>query len=187
MVSSLYAMAESRSERLKLFKEAATNYGLKKVTIDKLVADDFDSLDTAELLTTADIESFELTKGQLRLLERWVQPLQTAKTASTPRPDDHTSGDVVDPEEDAQAHGGDLSDDELWDHTVEDRRNSQSGRAYLIQDYVSRVGNTDNETPVFTQGGTQLLLRTTRQKPAPETVTLAQWIGANARIMEKND
>ena len=59
-------MVESRSERLKLFKETATNYGLRKVTINKLVADDFDSLDTAELLEMDDIQSFELTKGQLR-------------------------------------------------------------------------------------------------------------------------
>ena len=140
-------MVESRSERLKLFKEAATNYGFKKVTIDKLVADDFDSLDTAELLAMDDIQSFELTKGQLRLLERWMHSRQTAKTASTPRPVDHTSGDA-DPEEDASTLWRSIGRRAVGSHGTGPTELATC-RAYLIQDYVSRVGHTDNDTPLY--------------------------------------
>ena len=35
------------------------------------------------------------------------------------------------------------------------------------------------------QGGIQLLFRSTRQKPSPDHVTLAQWVGDNARILQE--
>ena len=35
------------------------------------------------------------------------------------------------------------------------------------------------------RGDTQLFFRSARQKPSPDRVTLAQWVGANARILQE--
>ena len=42
-----------------------------------------------------------------------------------------------------------------------------------------------SEHEVYSQGGTQLLFRSSRQKPSPDHVTLAQWVGANGRILQE--
>ena len=41
------------------------------------------------------------------------------------------------------------------------------------------------EHQVYSQGGTQLFFRSSRQKPSPDHVTLAQWVGANAHILQE--
>ena len=184
----LDAMAESHKEKLKVFKDAATLFGLKKPSLDKLIADDFDSIDTAQLLTPGDIEELELTKGQQRLVQRWVETLRVPVNTPDISASDTDIASVV---SDAQVQpqndrlDGLLNDEDLWDTADDGRNTNNNGRPYLVNDFVSRVGSVENETPVFEQGGTQLLLRTARQKPAPESVSLAQWIGANSRIMIK--
>ena len=58
----------------------------------------------------------------------------------------------------------------------------------MIPDYVSRPtqgGFDGTEEELCAQGGTKLFLRTSRQKPAVENITLAQWVSANAPIMAK--
>ena len=173
-------MAENR-EKTKSFKEAATAFGLKKATIDKLLAEDFDSLDTAKLLTTEDIHSLELTKGQCRLLEQWIATLSEVNEATGSSQSDGNTPDDVSPL-------SLLADDDLWDEEhIEEGIRTKNGRPFLINDFVSRVagGTDEHDKPVFTQGGTQLIFRTNRQKPSPESVTLAQWISAESRIMAK--
>ena len=97
----LDAMAESHKEKLKIFKDAATLFGLKKPSLDKLIADDFDSIDTAQLLTPGDIEELELTKGQQRLLQRWVETLRVPVNTPDIAASDTDIASVVN---DAQVH-----------------------------------------------------------------------------------
>ena len=77
----------------------------------------------------------------------------------------------------------DLMDDAR--DTPEDTRSS--GKPLLIPDFVSRArGRTDpDEQELVNHGSTQLVLRASRVKPRLEQVTMAEWMGANARIMQK--
>ena len=62
------------------------------------------------------------------------------------------------------------------------------GKPLFITDFINRatVGLSDTiEREVCHQGDAQLVLRAARQKPLADQVTLAQWVGANARIMER--
>ena len=68
----------------------------------------------------------------------------------------------------------------------EDNRPAGTSKVLLIPDFVSRSTHGTyhrDEQELCMQGGTQLLLLSSRQKPQPENVSLAQWISANARIM----
>ena len=67
-----------------------------------------------------------------------------------------------------------------------DSRNS--GKPLFIIDYISRPtsGSFDHDdSEILNQGNSQLILRSAKPKLSPESVSLAQWIGANARIMMK--
>ena len=169
----------SEREKTKTFRDVAGQAGLKKATIDKLVGEDFDTTDVIKLMTDADIEDLGVSRGQTRTLEVWVKSLRTPtppENSSEPRPST----------EDATGHNTDIflqHEGELWD--AQERNTHSDGRPLFIQDFVSRVSHDEHERAVCTQGGTQLVLRSTKQKPVPEDVTLAQWVGANARIMAR--
>jgi hypothetical protein len=172
-------MATER-EKTKTFKELAAQAGLKKPTIDKLISVDFDTTDVLKLMTDDDIAELEVSKGQTRTLELWVRSMRTIM----PESDDGSTEHSADPG--AGEHAGlflsQNGTDDLWN--IQDKP-EENGRPLFIHDYVSRVSHVERERAVCTQGGTQLVLRSTRQKPTPESVTLAQWVGANARIMAK--
>ena len=179
-------------EKLKEFKEAAAQAGLKKASIDKLLSEDFDSVDTARLLTVDDISSLDLTKGQQRMLEQWVKSIQHGRKnetsdASSTRQDLDQESTTLDALAKSLSQNQDISDD-IWGDQQESGGIGKNGRPFLICDHVTHAARGTGEQsdkPVFSQGGAQLFLRTNKQKPAPESVTLAQWISANARIMAK--
>ena len=169
----------------KNFKDVAATNGLKKATIDKLIGEDFDSIEVVKLMTPLDIEELGSTKGQTRTLQLWVKSLNVSTPDPAPLPVSESGQSLP-----ATASHGNDADLFMTDAEVEDSWNvednaAQSGRTLFIHDFVSRVSHDDQERAVCTQGGTQLILRSTRQKPAPETVTLPQWVSANARIMAK--
>ena len=173
-------------DKPKTFKDLAGLAGMKKATIDRLIAEDFDSVDAVKLMTTDDISEMEVSRGQTRLLEKWVQSMSEETTSP-----DTTS--VLHEDDDPAATNSRSTDADLfltseamdtW-NTNEDISTQPSGKVLFIHDYVSRMSQDDHERAVCSQGGTQLILRSTRQKPAPENVSLAQWISANARIMSK--
>lgn len=176
-------------EKTKAFKEAATAAGLKQAAIDNLLAEDFNTVEAVKLLSTDDIAGLGLSKGQTRTTEAWVRSLCSPHVAVDFQP----SHEITDPGTTNGLNGGqddrvhaDLllagHDDALWD--VQDNA-AQNGRPYFIHDFISRISYDDQERALCTQGATQLVLRTTRKKPAPDAVTLPQWVSANARIMAK--
>ena len=201
----------TRAQKLKLFNDSAEQAGLKKDTITKLVAQDLDSMDVLRLVSNDDIGHLELSRGQTLLLTELVkdlklQRLQTVSegqvsviagpsAANTSVHEGPTTADA--PNTRTLARDSELktllkelkgqrTDDLFADPESQDDTPRHTGRPLLIPDFVNRVthGSSDDlEREVCTQGGAQLVLRATRQKPLPEQVSLAQWIGANARIM----
>ena len=175
-------------EKIKNFKDLAGQAGIKKATLDKLVAEDFDTVDAVKLMSPDDITTMDITKGQLRLLQQWVKsmnddmPTTAASTSEHEEPDDVISTARTDGRADADLFlPGDAMD--TWNN--DDISSQNTGKVHYIHDLVSRMSHDDNERAVCSQGGTQLILRSTRPKLAPESVSLAQWISANARIMSK--
>ena len=175
---------------LKEFKDAATQAGLKKASIDKLLAEDFDSMDTVKLLTGDDVSSLELTRGQQRLMERWMTTLQhdrdrtMASDAAGVTPNHAQETATLDAL--AKSLSQDIGDD-LWTDQQDSGGIVKTGRPFLICDHVTRATSGTEEQydkPIFSQGGAQLFLRN-KQKPAPESVSLPQWISANARVLAK--
>jgi hypothetical protein len=77
----------------------------------------------------------------------------------------------------------DGDDDDIW--SDQENAAQSNGRPLYINDFLSHISPEERERAVFSQGGTQLIMRSTRQKPSPENVSLAQWITANARILAK--
>ena len=122
------------------------------------------------------------------VLLKWVRSLQDQTTKEVPSVtgDEVASNpDPVDPSLDVLLAQMDGPDTAAPEPTGEYQN---MGKALYIVDFLNRanVGSSDTtEREVCTQGGAQLVLRSARQKPLPEQVTLAQWIGANARIMER--
>ena len=84
----------------------------------------------------------------------------------------------------------DVPGDALWnlDGAGSATIDRPQGKPLVIGDFVSRAteGTVDtSEQRLFSQGGSQVILRSCRQKPLPEQVSLAQWISANARILQR--
>ncbi len=121
-------------ERLKIMKDAASNAGLKKVSIDKLIAEDFDIMETVQLLTDQDISALELSRGQERLLEQWVAKLQVD---TAPQPSTSTSGQTADLDTLVQSITHHDAADDLLGDDLQDfgSSGSKNGRPFLICDY----------------------------------------------------
>ena len=63
-----------------------------------------------------------------------------------------------------------------------------SGKPLLIPDFVTNptYGSIQgSESELGTHGDSKLVIRGGKAKPRPETITLAQWISANSRILSK--
>ena len=157
---------------------------MKKATIDRIIAEDFDSVDAVKLMTTDDISEMEVSRGQTRLLEKWVQSMNEETTSPT----DTTSASHED--DDPAPTNSRITDADLfltseamdtW-NTNEDASTPPSGRVLFIHDYVSRMSHDDHERAVCSQGGRDSI---DIEIYTPENVSLAQWISANARIMSK--
>ena len=178
-------------EKNKQFRDLAAQAGLKKTTIDALLSEDYDSIDVLELMSTADVDELAISKGQRQLLQKWVSALSgTSSQEMTPpvvsavtEPSTSASGEQRTNLDIHQLLGDGDSGDEQW--VDQDNVSQSHGRPLFINDFLSRVMSHERERPVFSQGGTELIMRTTRQKPIPESVTLPQWISANARILSK--
>ena len=57
------AMPNDR-ENPKTFKDLAGLAGMKNTTIERIIAEDFDSVDVVKLMTTDDISEMEVSRGQ---------------------------------------------------------------------------------------------------------------------------
>ena len=75
-------MANTR-EKSKQFKDSVSSYGLVPASIEKLIEEDFDTLDIVVLLTIEDVDTLGLARGQNRLLVKW---LDTLRPPATPAP-----------------------------------------------------------------------------------------------------
>ena len=72
----------TEKEKQKQFKELATQAGLKKATTDALVAEDYDSTEVVELMSAADLAELNITKGQQKMLQKWVTSLNAASPSN---------------------------------------------------------------------------------------------------------
>ncbi len=179
-------------EKAKSFKEHATQAGLKKATIDALMAEDYDATEVIELMSENDILEIDISKGQRKLLQKWVSSMQT-ESQGVPASRGALASDHVETTPDVPpGHAtvadvdqllADGDDDDIW--SDQENAAQSNGRPLYINDFLSHISPEERERAVFSQGGTQLIMRSTRQKPSPENVSLAQWITANARILAK--
>ena len=196
-------MGESREskgdakESKKKFTDTALGAGLKPVSINKLAEEDFDSLDAIQAMTDEDVESVGLTRGQTRLLQKWIASLQqpvldgSTPLTTTTLPQAPTTTQGLSKDQELQRLLDLLTNKSPSTDTtamLDQPDHRPSGKALFISDFVTKpyTSRTDNpDTELCNQGDTQLIIRSTRQKPAPEQVNLAQWISANAMIMSQ--
>ena len=171
----------TRSEMAKAFTEEGDRMGLKKETILQLVGDDIDTSDILCLCSAKDIEDLKLSRGQTLVLKHWVAQLNGEDDVSTPNPTiPTTAGDVnlaslLGQMESTPDQGGTTTA-------------SPIGKPLLIVDHINCVAGGVSDAPeheVYSQGYPQLFLRNSRPKPSPDRVTLAQWVGANAKILQE--
>ena len=148
----------TRSDKVKTFTEDGEKIGLKKETITKLCEQDIDTVDILRLCSSSDVDDFQLSKGQSLVLQQWIDHLNTDDIASLP----DASRGTIDP--------------------------IPTSKPLLVVDHINCVVGGISDAPehqVYSQGGTQLFFRSSRQKPSPDHVTLAQWVGANACILQE--
>ena len=170
-------MPVTKAEELKAIKDEAEKMGLKKETVAKLVDQDIDSLAVVTLLREGDIAAISLSTGQMLLLSRWVLTLHDAEPALS----ESVSGEETSGLQDLL---GDFSAENQEQQTPR----SVAGKALFIIDNISRANSFSDEfsdSPVCARGDVQLVMRSSRPKLLPEQVSLAQWVGANARIMKQ--
>ena len=172
----------TRSEMAKAFTEEGEQMGLKKDTIQKLVAEDIDTSDILRLCSEQDIDEFRFSRGQTLVLKHWVTLLNCEDVAS-----------VNPPSETSQT--GEVTLHNLlgqMEATVDTGRSSAAtplGKPLLVVDHINCVVGGISDAPehqVYSQGETQLFFRSARQKPSPDRVTLTQWVGANAQSSAVN-
>ena len=77
LVSNVYSRMPNKE-----FKRLAKAAGLKRNTIDKLIEEDFDSVDTVKNMKRKHIDHLELSVGQQCKLEEWVESLQSEGNCS---------------------------------------------------------------------------------------------------------
>ena len=196
-------MGEDKIQKKK-FGEAAANAGLKPVSVNKLAEEDFDSIEAIQAMTTDDVESIGLTRGQTRLLQKWIialhptestKPVVVTDDQALPGTSAKTATNILEASSNVSR---DQEIQQLLDlltsktnpgtaTLLQDQTDDRAlGKPLFIRDFVTQanIGRTDdNDTELCTQGNTRLLIRSTRQKPQPENISLAQWISANALIM----
>ena len=175
-------MPVTRPDKVKAFTEEGEKMGLKKETMLKLCGEDIDTSDILRLCTSADIDEFQLSKAQTLVLEQWTTLLNGDDVASVGDPSQTSqTGDVT-----LQNLLGQM--EEATPGTVGTIDPIPTGKPLLVVDHINCVVGGISDAPehqVYSQGGTQLLFRSSRQKPSPDHVTLAQWVGANARILQE--
>ena len=199
---------------MKTFREEAEAAGLKKETIQKLCAQDIDTLEVLGLMSDDHVSELELSRGQSLLLQKWVasrRQIESPSCSSNQSTDETTNQSADGPTNQSAGSSAVQNQSPTVPNQVqspvdaalntllnqlesqEDSADQSStgksaGKPLLIVDHINQAqfGSVDPfEREVCTQGGAQLVLRASRQKPLPEQVSLAQWVGANARIMEK--
>jgi len=171
------AMPSTRAEELKAFKDEAEKMGLKKESVTKLVDKDIDSLAVIPLLRESDIAAISLSTGQMLLLSHWVTSCHG--TESTP-------SELVSVEETSGLQDllGELSAEDQGQQAPR----SVAGKPLYVIDHITRASSFSDaftDSPVCARGDVQLVMRSARPKLLPEQVSLAQWVGANARIMKQ--
>ena len=173
-------MVLTRSDLAKAFAKDGDEMGLKKDTIQLLVAADIDTSAILGLCSPEDIDKFSLSTGQTLVVKHWVSCLNAEDVGTVAPPSvtsqpsdtlDHLLGQMEAP----AGHAGITASPSL-------------GKPLLVVDHVNCVVGGVSDAPehqVYAQGDTQLFFRTSRPKPSPDRVTLAQWVGANARILQE--
>ena len=146
-------MPTTRSDKVKAFTEDGEKIGLKKETITKLCGQDVDTVDILRLCSSADIEDFQLSKGQSLVLQQWIRQLND-DTASMSDPSQASQmGDVT-----LHALLG-----EMEEPTPEAKRSNNTlstGKPLLVIDHINSMvsGVSDvSEHQVYSQGGNQLV------------------------------
>ena len=173
-------MVLTRSEQTKAFAKEGEEMGLKKETIAKLVAEDIDTCAILCLCSSVDIDELQLSRGQTLVLKQWLSHLTLEEEVPAAPPS------VTDqPTETLDLLLGQM---ETVPAIPGNAVSSPLGKPLLIVDHVNCVvgGVSDAaEHQVYSHGDTQLFFRSARPKPSPDRVTLAQWVGANARILQE--
>ncbi len=192
----------------KTFQELAQDFGLKEATIELLAKQDVDSVNVVAALKEEDLDQFNLSLGQHRLMCSWIVKL-SSKPVKPPKPPAEKQEQQQQQQQQGLVTTETLGHNDQLEVEVQDYvgsaeklnglfRQSQppptraattsgaSGRkALLIPDFVtnSRSSCEEEEKQLATDGQSTLLLKTSKAaKPKPEEVSFAQWIGANARI-----
>ena len=169
-------MAVTRAGKMTAFKDDADKMGLKKDTVAKLIDSDIDSVDILAMLRESDITSLGLSMGQTIILRQWVQSLQTtASSSQDSAPEESTSG--------LSALLGDVEEEQHGNQAS----SGSKGKPLFVIDFITRnttYSDSFGDNPVCARGDVQLVMRSSRPKLLPEHVSLAQWSGANARIMK---
>ena len=172
----------TRSEKAKAFTTEGEKTGLKQETMVKLCGEDIISTDILRLCSIADVNDLQLSKGQSLVLLQWIAFLNVEDAASvaalsqTSQPADGNLDILLGDMEEAPAATGGTIDP------------PSTGKPLLVVDHINCVVGGISDVPehqVYSQGDTQPLLRSSRAKPSPDRVTLAQWVGANARILQQ--
>ena len=179
---------EKSKKGKKSFADIARSAGLKEETISRLIDADFDSIDAIKAIEpdclTAVIEPFSL--GQSCLFKKWWAGL-TQKTAPTTGKATTEASEIASIIQSIEKNAGDA----LWEVEEEEGqapRSQTPGKPLLIPDFVTRHNNASAdvcEKELIGKNSAQLVLRSSLPKPALEEVSLAQWISANARIMQQ--
>ena len=164
-------MPDTRADRVKAFKDEAELAGLKKESVAKMIDADVDSLEVVCLLQESTIEQIGLTMGQSLLLTKWVSEL---KAPPSPPVSDagstqlqHLLGEIAATDQDPV---------------------SQPGKPLFIPEFINRASVYTDDTSdntICVDGDVRLIMKSSRPKLLPEQVSMAQWVGANARIMKR--
>ena len=164
-------MPETRADRVKAFKDEAELAGLKKESVAKMIDADVDSLEVVCLLQESTIEQIGLMMGQSLLLTKWVSELK-----SIPSPPVSDAGSTQ-----LQNLLGEID-------ATDQEPVSQPGKPLFIPEFVNRASVYTNDTSdntICVDGDVRLVMKSSRPKLLPEQVSMAQWVGANARIMKR--
>ncbi|XP_064628010.1 uncharacterized protein LOC135487838 [Lineus longissimus] len=167
--------AHSEEEtRLQSFKEECRKAHLKDKTIEMLLKDDFDNIKGVSAMTKGDIESLiDITKGQKRTLQVWVEELQSAfigrsqsllsivsgddvdRNRSGPGPAKHETHQSDSLRRLSQEYGDKFKSEEDVSHSKLDQDNSKENKTHLEahRGTCSDVQNPNEKSAVTQQSG----------------------------------
>ena len=173
------------------FAQFCSENNLNEKTQSVLTKQDINTLDVLKELSTEDIKSLGLTIGQRTLFVKAIKQLKiplsdksipnTGVVNTKDLSKDKSLNDLL----------KDIGENDLLVPTtsrdpVAELRSS--GKPLLIPDFVTNptYGSIQgSESELGTHGDSKLVIRGGKAKPRPETITLAQWISANSRILSK--